>query len=301
MAIDIIARGLATSLLGPDGRVSSAKMPVFEGTNDLQGFSPIGKLTDPSLIEGRTAEEILLMILYGVVNPTLIDPRLTISISEDTLPLIIGRKSVLRGILRFDRGAIEPAYGTSGNRSGVPEYYTLNDQIFETNNLTFDFEFEFIPTEKQVEIIYNVKYSAGEQPLNSIGKPFDSPLPEGLLFGEATVPATYMLYDIDGKEKEFDWFTDEDGSGYISVFASEGQGIKQNFAVSQELVVIGIKAYDPMTTSWSWLGGQSAAVSLTHFDTAIILGESLGETTNYISYTHNQPASGERELRIYVM
>ena len=91
MAIDIIARGLATSLVGSDGKISSDKMPTLQGTSELTGFTSIGKLTDPSLIEGKTAEEILLMMLYGVVSPTLTEPKLSISLSEDSLPLVIGR------------------------------------------------------------------------------------------------------------------------------------------------------------------------------------------------------------------
>ena len=59
MAIDIIARGLATSLVGPDGKIASDKMPTLSGTEGLTGFYPLGKLTDPSLVEGKTAEEIL--------------------------------------------------------------------------------------------------------------------------------------------------------------------------------------------------------------------------------------------------
>jgi hypothetical protein len=48
MAIDIIARGLAASLIGSDGKIDSAKMPVLSGVSDLQGFTPVGSLTDPS-------------------------------------------------------------------------------------------------------------------------------------------------------------------------------------------------------------------------------------------------------------
>jgi hypothetical protein len=32
-----------------------------------------------------------------------------------------------------------------------------------------------------------------------------------------------------------------------------------------------------------------------------VSGEEYGEPGEYIVYTHNQPAKGERELRIYVM
>lgn len=301
MAIDIIARGLATSLLGSDGKISSSKMPTLQGTSELTGFYPLGKLTDPSLIEGRTVEEILLMMLFGVVNPAYTAPGLTISLDQESLPLIVGRPSVLKGALHFDRGSIDPAYGTSGYRAGVATSYSINGETYESSDSKYEFELTLTPSAGDMLIEYNVQYAEGEQPLNSIGQPVDSPLAAGAITGSITVPTVYMLYNSGAEEVEFTWFEEDDGEGYMSTFASEGSGIQQSFAIAKDVTVIGIKAFDVMTQQWTWLGGQTAAVSLTHFDTTIISGESLGEATDYILYTHNQPASGERELRIYVM
>lgn len=301
MAIDIIARGLASSLLGSDGKVASDKMPVLSGTSDLTGFTSIGKLTDASLVEGKTAEEILLMMLYGVVSPTLTEPSLSIAISDESLPLIIGREQALKGALTFDRGKIEPAYGTSGYRAGAPTNYSIGDTTVEATGTSYDFEISLIPTETSVTLNYGVAYGEGEQPLNSIGQAFSAPYPAGSIASTTTVTATYAIYDAFGNELSFTWFEDSDGQGYFSTFASEGSGIKQSFCISDKLNVVGIKGFDTLTQQWTWLGGESAKGSLTHFDTTTIIGESLGETTNYTLYTHNQPASGERELRIYVI
>ena len=158
MAIDIIARGLATSLVGSDGKISSEKMPVLSGTSDLSGFTSIGKLTDPSLVEGKTAEEILLMMLYGVVSPTLTNPSLSIAFNEDSFPLVIGRESLLKGTLTFDRGKIEPAYGTSGYRAGALSYYTINDNL----NTLSDFELLVVPTSTEFQVICEAHYEQGE-------------------------------------------------------------------------------------------------------------------------------------------
>jgi hypothetical protein len=96
-------------------------------------------------------------------------------------------------------------------------------------------------------------------------------------------------------------FEDEDGQGYISTFATEGSGTKQSFALSENVTVVGVKAFDTMTQKWTWLGGTTAANSLTHFDKKLVSGTSFGETENQVVYVHNQPASGERELRIYII
>jgi hypothetical protein len=116
------------------------------------------------------------------------------------------------------------------------------------------------------------------------------------------IPAAYALYSAQGSDQSFEWFSDDEGQGYLSAFASEAGGAaKQSFAVSENITVVGVKAFDVMTQKWTWLGGTTAANSLKHFDISVISGSDLGEATNYICYTHNQPASGKRELRIYVI
>lgn len=181
MAIDIIARGLATSLIGADGKVATDKMPTIEvGSTD--GFTSIGKLTDASQVNGKTAEEILLMMLFGIANPVFTEPTVSIQLSENQPTLVIGRTSVVSGALVFDRGTIEPAYGTSGYRAGLPISYSIAGIESENSSTTYPFSFEITPTEKENEIIYGVKYSQGEQPLNSVGMPYADPYPAGELF-----------------------------------------------------------------------------------------------------------------------
>ena len=301
MAIDIIARGLATSLIGSDGKINAGKMPVISGTSDLQGFTSIGKLTDPAMVEGKTSEEILLMMLFGIVNPTFVNPSFSVALNDDNGALIIGQKQLLKGSFTFNRGAIEPAYGTSGYRSGAPTMYTIGDYSFESSSTSYDFEITLTPTEKEVVLNCSVAYEKGEQPINSIGQPYGTPLEGGYLFATITIPAVYELYAVNGEKREFTWFKDEvnQTSGYLSRFAAETFTEKQSFMVSTGMTVIGIKSFNVLSQQWEWLGG-SAAESLTYFDTEIINGESLGETTNYIAYVHNQARCGERELRIYV-
>lgn len=300
MAIDIIARGLASSLVGSDGKIAAEKMPTLGAVPDGTNFYPVGQLNDPSLVAGKTAEEILLMMLYGIVSPTLTDPSLSIALSAENEMPIIGRPSVLKGALTFSRGKIDPAFTTSGYRAGAPTSYLIGNQVIESTSTSYDFELEIVPIETTMQIPYAVSYGEGEQPVNSIGQPVGAPLSAGFVSATLAVTAAYALYNADGEEHDFTWFEDETGSGYLSAFASESGGTKQSFAVSSSVSVIGIKSFDPLSQSWQWLGG-SATASLKHFDATIVSGESLGETTDYILYTHNQPAKGARELRIYII
>lgn len=299
MAIDIIARGLASSLVGSDGKIAAEKMPTLGAVPDGTNFYPVGQLNDPSLVAGKTAEEILLMMLYGIVSPTLTEPSLSIALSDENEMLIIGRPSALKGALTFSRGKIDPAFTTSGYRAGAPTGYLIGDQIIESTSTSYDFELMLTPTETTIQIPYAVSYNAGEQPVNSIGQPVGAPLSAGSISSTIEVKAAYPLYNGEGEKHEFTWFKDEDGSGYMSIFAMETTDNKQTFMVSSKMNVIGIKAFNTMTQSWDWLGG-TPAVSLTHFDATVVPGDTLGENTDYIVYTHNRQRVGERELRIYV-
>lgn len=298
MAIDIIARGLATSLIGADGKVDSSKMPVLGEVPEGTTFYPVGQLSNPDLVAGKTAEEILLMMLYGIVTPTLTEPSLNIALSADNEQLIIGRPTVLKGALTFSRGKIDPAFGTSGYRAGAPIAYYINGEEVTANGNSYDFELEVTPTDSEFVINCSVKYGAGEQPVNSIGQPFGAPLAAGSIASSVALTAAQPIYNDEGEHLEFIWFKDEeeDGQGYQVAFLAETASSKQHFMLLDDVTVIGIKSFDPMTQQWTWLGGKTAAVSLTHFDVTVV----TNENGDYLLYTHNQPRTGARELRIYV-
>ena len=290
MAIDVIARGLATSLTDENGKIATNKMPTIE-VNSTEGFTSIGKLTNPELINGRTSEEILLMMLFGIVNPVLTNPSLKIELDK-TSTLIIGREQTLSGALSFDQGRIDPAYGTTGYRAGLPISYSIGDQEYKTNALTQKFSLTITPTSFENYIDYFVTHEAGEQPMNSIGKPVDAPYAAGIIFHTLYLSAVYPLLDAQGNDLEFTWFESTDGEGYQSFFASEGSGTKQSFALHKNVNVVGIKAYDSLTKDWSWLGGEGAEDSLDYFTRTEVNGLQV--------FTHNHIKVGERELRIYV-
>lgn len=293
MAIDTIARGLATSIYGPDGRVAASKMPKVE-IADTTGFTSIGKLTDPNLVAGKTAEEILLMMLFGIVTPALTAPSARLILTEEIPYLVVGEKKTINGVVEFNRGAIEPAYGTSGKRAGFPTSYQVNESVYSSNDLSLSFSIDITAVAGENVISCAVFYSAGEQPLNSVGQPFDAPLPAGMVSKSLSIKGVQQLYAPDYKPMNFNWFEDVDGEGYQAFFASEGSGTKQAFALDSNVSVIGFKAIDPATKEWTWLGSEGPETSLEFFNIT------EDKENNRILYTHNYLAVGERELRIYV-
>ena len=291
MAIDVIARGLAASLLGPDGKISSDKLPTMGAAPEGVTFYPVGALRDPSALEGKTVEEILLMMLYGVVNPTFTNPGFRVELDVPNV-VVAGQLTSISGQMLFDRGAITPAYGTSGYRSGAVTGYEVNGVPTDSAN----FVIELIPVAGENEVTCIAYYAQGEQPLNSIGQNYDKPLPAGSIMATARVKGVYPLYsDGNSTVLSFSWFSDESGEGYQSVLATETLTTKQSFAVATECSVVGIKQFETMTRTWQWIGG-SAEASLTYFDTTLVKGDSL----DYILYTNNDYLTGERELRIYI-
>lgn len=288
MGVDIVARGLAASLLGSDGKLSSDKMPVLSEVPEGTTFHSVGALTDSSLIAGKTAEEILMMILYGVTNPVLTNPSVSILLSsEDTLPA--GINATITGTINFDRGAIAPPYGTSGYRAGTVTQYQINDKIIETA----DFSIELTPVVGDNIIVCKVAYASGEQPLNSIGQNYDSALQGGTISAEALIKGVNPIYTDGGDTLlSFTYFEDDSGNtGYQCTFASESSTKKQSFTISSAVVVKGVQQFEPMSQSWQWIGG-SAEESLTYFDKTVENG--------LATYTNNDYLTGERELRIVI-
>jgi hypothetical protein len=232
MAIDNIARGLAASLLGQDGKVASEKMPTMPSIGDTSGFVPVGRLNDAKAVAGKTAEEILLMMLFGVVNPTFTDPKLSVALVSDDIA-IIGRKCSIQGALSFDRGSITPAYGTSGYRAGLPTSYVVGGVEAPIRATSYDFAIDLIPTEGDNEIICEVKYAQGEQPVNSIGEAYGEPLAAGSVSTSFVIKGVYQPYLENGKEINFVYFDDieDGGEGYQIMASSEGSGTKQSFMI----------------------------------------------------------------------
>lgn len=291
MAIDIVARGMAASLLGANGRLSADKMPTINAAPEGTQFYPVGALDDPSLLEGKTTEEILMIMMYGIISPKLSAPSLSVNITSPTLATI-GRNTIVEGDVIFDRGSITPAYGTSGMRAGEIERILINNIERESH-----FSFEFIPTEEISSFNCDVFYKEGEQPLNSIGGEYDAPYPAGKLSVAFEIPAIYPVYTQDNQaEIEIKMFEDEDGNGgYEATISAETEDTKQSFAIAKQKKIIGIQQFEPYTKTWMWIGGSPEA-SLTYFDASEITLDGI----DYVSYIHNGSMTGARELRIYI-
>jgi hypothetical protein len=102
--------------------------------------------------------------------------------------------------LTFNRGKIDPAYGTSGYRAGIATNYSVNGKNFETSANQVNFEIEITPSALTETLRCVVNFAAGEQPVNSAGQPFGAPLAAGSLVKTIEMNAAYALYTALGQE-----------------------------------------------------------------------------------------------------
>lgn len=134
---------------------------------------------------GDSYEDFVIQLIDPVQNPTLTNP--SASISGGTTLLETG-SSVSRTLtVSFNRGSINPAYGTSGYRSGAAVDYSLNGGTAQSGNT-----FTQTVSESNKTFKAKVNYSAGEQPKNSKGGNYSTPLPAGYV---ETSTLTYSFVD----------------------------------------------------------------------------------------------------------
>ena len=122
---------------------------------------------------GTTYDELWAELLSPTLYPTLVAPSATLSATGDKL-LEKGSSLSTTMTVTFDRGSITPAYGTNGYRSGAASSYSLNSGAAQSSNT-----FAVTVTESTTSYQASVNYAAGEQPKDSDGEDYSSPLPAG--------------------------------------------------------------------------------------------------------------------------
>lgn len=154
---------------GGGGVTADAKLSAAMTTTKEVGGVVVGK-TFPV---GTSHEAILREILSPTLNPTLTGPSASIRANGATL-FESGTSNTVSIVVTFDRGKINPAYGTSGYRAGEATGYSLNGGTVQASG-----NFNVTATESNKTFTGTVNYGAGEQPKDSNGGNYESPLAAG--------------------------------------------------------------------------------------------------------------------------
>lgn len=118
-------------------------------------------------------ENIISDLLEPTLYPTLTNPSASMTATGAKL-LEKGATLATTFTITFSRGSINPAYTTNGYRSGAATGYSLNGGTSQAGNT-----FSETITESQLTYQGSVAYDAGEQPKDSKGGNYQSPLPAG--------------------------------------------------------------------------------------------------------------------------
>jgi hypothetical protein len=182
-----------------DGNVIRLMPSTSGGTGLYSGASPttitVGGLISGSSITALPISDILERILVPTLYPTFVAPSSSFDVTPSTLVYEVGTSINLTGTSTFDRGTITPPYGTSGYRSGVATGYEYQVQGTPYTTLNPDYALASYTVVNGNNTFGNkVKYAQGEQPLNSTGGTFSTPLPSGSTSGSTFIFAGIYPY-----------------------------------------------------------------------------------------------------------
>lgn len=300
MAVDIIARALAAKALNGGGSGSGGDCPPF--STDGPTTYEVGGIPAGTILKGKTWEQIFTMMLYGTAVPVLTNPSLTIKLNKTSAES--GSTAMISGQAIFDRGSIEPAYGTSGFRAGAPLYYEVNGVKFNVTNTICDFEITLPIQEGDNEVVVTVYYGEGEQPLDGMGNPYDAPYPAGSLSETAIVSGGYSIY-VKNSNGEYvslgdDVDFDENGELVVDVPGEKWESTdKQSVAFdAKRAPIVGIQQYDPSRDLFDWIYG-SPEESLEGFDQAPVTIDVNGQEVDFNAFNNNTVTIGPRRLKFF--
>ena len=285
--------------------VEAVEVPDVLYSNSEAMPQKVGGWEAGSTFENMTQEQMWTGLLYPTLNPSLTTPSSTFSATQSGLKEI-GQVLSITFTANFNRGSINPAYGTSGYRSGLPNAYNYTGTGLTTKSSTALSDSNTVEsytvTEGAQTWTSTVSYDAGEQPLNNKGENYQSPLAAGTTASKSvTITGVYPWYATSTSITE----TTKQAlaamnSAYVQVTmvdetASEKQKAEFPEAWSE---IKGISFYNTVSGKWEWLAG-SAAGSLDSWTVTQGSKSVQGASVNYNIYTHNGSMIGSRQLRFH--
>lgn len=276
-------------------------------TNPLPSVITVGGIPAGTTFNARTMTNMFDDLFYPELFPTLTNPNNAFALTQAGLREIGQTGLTLNFTSTFNRGTINPAYTTSGFRSGLPTRYNYTGSGLPINisssSLTNNQTVTGYTVLSGVQTWGNiVTYSQGEQPLSSKLNPYNTPLPSGNTTNKAvTITGVYPVFattvNITTMTKQALALMN---STYVQTNMVLEDGVnKQIIDIPVAwLPITGIQFYNTINSTWEWIGG-SRANSLLTFTISSVTNTIQGNVINYNRYTHNGSTIGARMLRWY--
>ena len=258
-------------------------------TEDLVATVSVGGITSGTKFDkGTSLEDILVALLSPILYPTFVNPSASI-IATGTKLIEKGGSLDVTFTITFDRGSINPAYGTSGYRSGVATSYSLDSTTQSTNTFTKTI------TEAKTKYQGSVAYAEGEQPKDSNGNNYSYPLPSGSV---TTNTITYEfvnaiwanISDISTIEKLS--LISKSAKQKDMVFPAQTVSNPEVFDIPASWSVTAVQVKNDLSGEYEDASSQFTITDITHNDAG-------GTPTAYKRYTFNMGmATGSRSVRV---
>ena len=149
---------------------------------------------------GTPIENILSDMLEPTLYPTLTAPSASLTYGASTYYAVGSSVSAMSATVALNRGSINPAYGTSGYRSGAATGYSIAtsgaDTEFSDSNASGTFSVSALTrsTKGNIVVTGTASYAAGEQPKDSKGGDYSTPLAAGSVTASKTLQFILPYY-----------------------------------------------------------------------------------------------------------
>jgi len=276
---------------------------------NFPGNSPFDNISSGTTFPspGKSFQEMMDLMLYPELFPSLTNPSQTNFTLSPSGFREIGEQFAIGGITlssTFSRGSINPAYGTNGFRSGLPNAYiytgpgsvpTPQSSTSLTNSTATAAVYTIVQGAQSWTS--RVAYDAGQQPLSSTGNNFNSPLPAGQTNNNLTRTIT-GVYPVFATTVNISTLTKQGLQSMTSnitvdvVTESGGGGAKQTIDIPQAFSTItGLQQFNTLSNVFDNINLATFTVTSV---TKTIQGVS---NIPYDRYTHNGSVIGARKLR----
>lgn len=150
---------------------------------------------------GTPLEDMFRDLLEPTLYPSLTNPSASISYTANQYYAVGGTVAATKATLSLNRGSINPAYGTSGYRSGAATEYAISTSGADTeysdsdaSSSSFNVPALTRATKGNIVVTGTVSYAAGEQPKDSKGGNYESPLAAGSVSATKTITFIQPYY-----------------------------------------------------------------------------------------------------------